>query len=56
MMDYDLKAMDLEIRTIEERTKRLKELGHGFEAVERNAEAILTLVYLLKKNISDIIE
>jgi hypothetical protein len=56
MMDYDLKAMDLEIRTIEERTKRLKELGPGFEAVERNAEAILTFVYLLEKNISDIIE
>ena len=55
-MEYDLKAMDLEIRTIEERTKRLMELGPGFEAVERNAEAILTFIYLLKKNISDIIE
>ncbi len=56
MMDYDLKAMDIEIKAIEERTKRLKELGHGFEAVEKNAEAILTFVYLLRKNISDIIE
>ena len=55
-MDYDLKAMDLEIKTIEEGTKRLKELGRGFEAVEKNVEAILTFVYLLKKNISDIIE
>jgi hypothetical protein len=55
-MEYDLRAMDLEIKTIEERTKRLKELGRGFEAVERNAEAILTFVYLLKKNVSDIIE
>jgi hypothetical protein len=56
MMKYDLKAMDIEIRAIEERTKRLKELGRGFEAVEKNAEAILSFVYLLKKNISDIIE
>jgi hypothetical protein len=56
MMEYDLKAMDLEIKTIEERTKRLKELGRGFEAVEKNAEAILTFVYLLRKNVSDIIE
>jgi hypothetical protein len=56
MMEYDLKAMDLEIKTIEERTIRLKELGSGFEAVEKNAEAILTFVYLLKKNVSDIIE
>jgi hypothetical protein len=56
VMEYDLKAMDLEIKTIEERTKRLKELGRGFEAVEKNAEAILTFVYLLRKNVSDIIE
>jgi hypothetical protein len=55
-MEYDLKAMDLEINAIEERTKRLKELGSGFEAVEKNAEAILTFVYLLRKNVSDIIE
>jgi len=54
-VEYDLKAMDLEIRTIEERTKRLRELGRGFEAVERNAEAILTFVYLLRKNVSDLI-
>lgn len=55
-MEYDLKAMDLEIKTIEERTNRLKELAHGIEAVERNAEAILTFVYLLRKNVSDILE
>ena len=56
VMEYDLKAMDLEIKTIEERAKRLKELGRGFEAVEKNADAILTFVYLLKKNVSDILE
>jgi len=55
-MQYDLKAMDLEIKTIEEGTKRLKELAHGFEAVERNADAILAFIYLLKKNVCDIIE
>ena len=55
-MDYDLKAMDLEIKAIEEGRKRLKELGAGFEAVERNAEANLAFVYLLKKNVSDIVE
>ncbi len=54
-MEYDLKAMDVEIKAIEERTKRLKELAHGIEAVERNADAILAFVYLLKKNVSDII-
>jgi hypothetical protein len=55
-MEYDLKAMDLEIKMIEERTKRLKELARGFEAVEKNAEAILTFIYLLRRNVSDIIE
>ena len=55
-MEYDLKAMDLEIKAIEERTKKLKELGSGFVAVERNADSILTFVYLLKKNISDLVE
>jgi hypothetical protein len=55
-MEYDLKTMALEIEAIEERTKRLKELARGFEAVEKNAEAILTFVYLLRRNVSDIIE
>jgi hypothetical protein len=55
-MEYDLKAMDLEIRTIEERTKKLMKLAPGFEAVEKNGEAILAFVYLLKKNISDILD
>jgi hypothetical protein len=55
-MEYDLKAIDLGIKAIEERTKRLKELGRGFEAVERNAEAILAFVFLLKRNISDLLE
>jgi hypothetical protein len=55
-MEYDLKAMDLEIRAIEERTKKLKELGNGFMAVERNTDSILTFVFLLKRNISDLIE
>jgi hypothetical protein len=55
-MEYDLKEMDLEIKAIEERTRKLKELGRGFEAVERNADAILAFTYLLRKNVSDIIE
>ena len=55
-MEYDLKGMALEIEAIEERTKRLKELARGFEAVEKNAEAILAFVYLLRKNVSDIVE
>jgi len=55
-MEYDLKAIDAEISAIEERAIRLKELSPGIEAVQRNADAILTFTYLLKKNISDVIE
>ena len=55
-MEYDLKAMDVEIKTIEERAQKLRELGKGFEAVERNADSILTFVFILKKNISDLVE
>ncbi len=55
-MEYDLKAMDAEIKAIEEKTRKLKELGSGFQAVERNADSILTFVYLLKRNISDLVE
>jgi hypothetical protein len=53
-MEYDLKAMDCQIGAIEEGAKKLKELAPGFEAVERNAEAILAFVYVLKKNVSDV--
>jgi len=55
-MEYDLKAMHLEIKAIEERTIRLKELGAGIEAVQSNADSILTFTYILKKTISDDIE
>ena len=55
-MEYDLKAMGLEIREIEERTMRLRDLAKGIEAVEKNADAILAFTYLLKRNISDILE
>jgi hypothetical protein len=55
-MEYDLNAIAMEVEAIEERAKRLKELGIGIEAIERNAEAILAFVYALKKNVSDIID
>jgi hypothetical protein len=55
-MEYNLKAMDSEIRAIEESVNRLKALCEGIEAVERNSDAIMAFIFLLKKNISDIIE
>jgi hypothetical protein len=55
-VEYDLKAMDREIKSIEESAKRLKELGDGIETVKRNADSILAFTFLLKKNISDLLE
>jgi hypothetical protein len=55
-MGYDLKAMDSQIGAIEEGARKLKELSTGFEAVERNVDAILAFVYVLKKNVSDVID
>ena len=55
-MEYDLRAMDREIKLIEESVGRLRELGGGIEVVERNADSILAFIYLLKRSISDIVE
>ncbi len=55
-MEYNLRKMDSEIKAIEESAKRLKALGQGIETVERNAEAILAFAFLLKRNISDLLE
>jgi len=55
-MDYNLREMDSEIKAIEESAKRLKALGQGIETVERNTEAILAFTFLLKRNISDLLE
>ena len=55
-MEYHLREMDSEIKAIEESAKRLKAMGKGIETVERNAEAILAFTFLLKRNISDMLE
>lgn len=55
-MENDLKGMDSEIELIEKSAKKLKELGNGVQAVERNADAILAFAYILRRNVSDIIE
>jgi hypothetical protein len=55
-MEYNLRELDSEIKAIEESAKRLKALGQGIQTVERNAEAILAFAFLLKRNISDILE
>jgi len=55
-MEYNLRAMDSEIKAIEESAKKLKALGQGIETVENNTEAILAFTFLLRRNISDLLE
>jgi hypothetical protein len=55
-MEYNLRAMDSEIKAIEESAKKLKALGQGIETVEKNTEAILAFTFLLRRNISDLLE
>jgi hypothetical protein len=55
-MEYNLRAMDSEIKAIEESAKKLKALGQGIETVEKNTEAILAFAFLLRRNISDLLE
>ena len=56
MMEYDLRAMDREIRLIEESVRRLRELGGGIEVIEKNSDSILAFTYALKRDISDVLE
>ena len=55
-MEYDLKAIDSQIGAIEEGARKLKELAPGFEAVEKNVDAILAFVYILKRSVSDVMD
>jgi len=55
-MGNDLRAIDREIQLIEESARRLKELGDGIETVGRNADAIMTFTYILRRNVSDLLE
>jgi hypothetical protein len=55
-MEYDLQGMESEIVSIEKSAARLKELGKGVQAVEKNVDIILAFTYVLRRNVSDIIE
>ena len=51
-----LREMKKRIEEIERLVLDLKELGQGMPVVEKNARAILSLIYVLKFGISDVVE
>ena len=59
MYEADLEAlrqMKEKISQIEQYAHELKSLGEGVPAVEKNAAAILSSIYLLKFGISDVVD
>jgi hypothetical protein len=51
-----LKEMDKKIRAIKKAALELKEISGGIEAVDRNADRILTSAKMLEINVSDVLE
>jgi hypothetical protein len=51
--NVDLKGMGAAVEQIEQLTYKLKELGAGIPAVEKNSRIILSVVNVLKFGISD---
>lgn len=51
--EFDLRAMDDEVRRIKSAVERLNEMGENFPAIVRNAVKIQACVKMLELNISD---
>ena len=57
MVDKDLLIkMDEKIQTIKKAALQLKEISGGIQAVDRNADRILTSTKMLEINVSDVLE
>jgi hypothetical protein len=57
MVDKDLLIkMDEKIQAIKKVALELKEISGGIEAVDRNADRILTSAKMLEINVSDVLE
>ena len=57
MVDKELVLnMDEKIQAIKKAALELKEMSGGMQAVDRNADRILTSVKMLEINVSDVLE
>ncbi len=54
--DYDIKEMVEKIKALRKTAEELKEISGGIQAVDRNADRILTNVKMLEIDISDAAE
>lgn len=52
----DIKAMDQKIRQLRATAEELRDMGRGVEAVKRNANRILAIVWPLEGDVSDVSE
>jgi len=50
----ELRKLDTRIKTIKKATLELKQLSGGIQAIDRNAERILSSVKMLEINVSDV--
>ncbi len=54
--EYNVKEMAERIQAIKEAATELQDISGGIQAVDRNANRILTSVKMLEINISDIVD
>ncbi len=55
-MDYNLRDMAKQVDTLKKTTLKLKEMGGGIPAVEKNSERLLASIKMLELNINDLVE
>jgi hypothetical protein len=54
MDTIDAKAIHARIQLIKESTEQLRQLGHEFPAVQKNASRMLACIKMLELNVSDL--
>lgn len=54
MDTIDAKAIHARIQLIKESTEQLRQLGHEFPAVQKNASRMLACIKMLELNVSDV--
>ena len=57
LMDkYNFKEIDKQIKIIQEAAKEIKTLSGGMKAIDVNTDSILVYTYILRQNVSDVVE
>jgi len=54
--EYDLEGMAEKVRTLQKAATELKEMSGGIQAVERNADRVLSSVRMLEISVVEIID